>query len=76
MKFLLVAVVILILAWRWRTARSTTLNQRAQPKTPSPATALSMVVCRHCGVHIPAPDAVRGAQGVYCSNAHRQLAEA
>lgn len=75
MKFLLVAVVILLLAWRWRTARSKELNQHAQPKPPTP-TALSMVVCRQCGVHIPAPDAVQGAQGVYCSHAHRQGAEA
>lgn len=75
MKFLLVAVVILLLVWRWRTARSATLNQRAPPKPPTP-TALSMVVCQHCGIHIPAPDAIQGAQGVYCSDAHRQLAEA
>jgi uncharacterized protein len=75
MKFLLLAVVILLLAWRWRTARNATLGQRSQPKPPTKPAALSMVVCNHCGVHIPAPDAVQGAQGVYCSIAHRQHAE-
>lgn len=74
MKFLLVAVVILLLAWRWRTARNATLNQRTRSKPPAP-TALSMKVCSLCGVHIPAPDAIQGAHGVYCSDAHRKSAE-
>jgi uncharacterized protein len=75
MKFLLIAIVVLLLAWRWRTARHNTLSQRTDPtpKTPGP---LSMVACAHCGVHIPGPEAVHGAHGVYCSSAHRQQAEA
>lgn len=77
MKFLLLAVAVLLLAWRWRTARSTALRQRAHPKPPTPTpSALPMLVCRHCGVHIPAPDAIQGTHGVYCSHTHRQRAEA
>ncbi|MDT7929778.1 hypothetical protein [Tepidimonas sp.] len=34
-----------------------------------------MVRCRHCGVHLPASDAVRGALGPYCGDEHRRLAE-
>jgi uncharacterized protein len=34
-----------------------------------------MVACAHCGLHLPATDAVQGKQGIYCSNAHRQARE-
>ena len=75
MKFLLLAIAVLLIAWRWRTARSTALRQRAQPKPPTP-TALPMLVCRNCGVHIPESDAIQGVHGVYCSLSHRQRSEA
>jgi uncharacterized protein len=34
-----------------------------------------MVRCAHCGLHMPAADAIAGPGGaVYCSVAHRQAA--
>lgn len=33
-----------------------------------------MVRCTHCGIYLPASDALPGAAGVYCSNEHRRLA--
>lgn len=74
MKFLLVFLVVLIVAWGWRSARKPALRERPKPtaKPPGPA---DMVACRQCGVHIPAPDSIDGALGVYCSDAHRQQAE-
>jgi uncharacterized protein len=33
------------------------------------------VRCAHCGLHLPAADAIAGADGaVFCSVAHRQAA--
>jgi uncharacterized protein len=73
-RFLLVFLVVLVLAWRWRTWReSVQLQKGRQP--PTPPAAAPMVACRQCGVHIPANEAVTGAQGTYCCVAHRSSAE-
>jgi len=64
---LVIAVVVLGYLW-WRQQRLE--KRRAQRPRPAP-----MVRCRHCGVHLPAADAVRGALGPYCSDEHRRLAE-
>jgi uncharacterized protein len=34
-----------------------------------------MVRCAHCGLHLPATDALPGPGGVYCSAAHRRASE-
>lgn len=78
MRYLLVFVAVLLLVWRWRTARAATLRERdqsAQNRPPIKSTARTMVACAQCGVHIPTDDACKGARGDYCSTAHRQLAE-
>jgi uncharacterized protein len=69
-KFLLVFLVVLVIAWRWRTWREAS-QLAVKPKSPVVPDATTMVVCHHCGVHVPANDAVVGAQGSYCSAAHR-----
>lgn len=78
MRYLLVFLAVLLLVWRWRTARAAALQERhqaAQSRPPIKGTALTMVACTQCGVHIPANDACNGARGAYCSTAHRQQAE-
>lgn len=30
-----------------------------------------MVRCAHCGLHLPEPEAIRTADGYYCSDSHR-----
>jgi len=37
------------------------------------ASPVAMVECAHCGVHLPAADAVPEGSRVYCSEAHRRL---
>lgn len=32
-----------------------------------------MVACAHCGLHVPESEGVRGADGFFCSEAHRRL---
>lgn len=83
MKYLLVLIVvgvgIWILAARFRKERGgapdkppfappADQNAGAPPRAPR-----QMVACGHCGVHLPADEAVYDAQVPYCSAAHRQV---
>jgi uncharacterized protein len=72
MKYLLIFLVVLLIAWRWKTTRTALERKTEQKKAPA---ALEMVRCKQCGVHLPAHDAVMGTQGTYCSAAHRRLCE-
>ena len=89
MKYLLVLAVVGIAFYLWRQNRRAEADadqaaqaQRAaqqarareQPQAAQRGPA-PMVRCRHCGVHLPESDAVRGALGPYCGNEHRRLAE-
>lgn len=70
MKFLLVFLVVLVIAWRWRTWREAGQLPEKRKNGVVPY-ATTMVACRQCGLHLPASDAVVGTQGSYCSVAHR-----
>jgi uncharacterized protein len=78
MKYLLVLAVIVVAIWLWRKARREELQSRTPPPPPAPGTIAppqAMLRCAHCGLHLPAADAVRGPDGTaYCSAAHRQAA--
>ncbi len=74
MKYLLGFLVMLLVAWRWRTAR-TAKQLNAQRQHSATRTQVEMVRCDQCGVHVPANEAVPGAQGTYCSIVHRQKKE-
>jgi uncharacterized protein len=74
MKYLLIFLVVLLLAWRWRSSRSTAQRDVSRKK-PASAIPQDMVRCTQCGVHIPANEAVLGTRGSYCSAAHRQKTE-
>lgn len=74
MKYLLGFLVMLLLAWRWRTAR-TAKQLDAQRQHPATRPQVEMIRCDQCGVHVPVNEAVPGAHGTYCSNAHRQKME-
>ncbi len=71
MRFLLIFLVVLFLAWRWRAWRETRQRNAANNKTAASPKSIGMVACHHCGVHVPAGDAVPGVLGSYCSAAHR-----
>jgi uncharacterized protein len=74
MKFLLLFFIFMVLLWQWRQARSPKVGQAAR-KSPQAPGAVSMVECAQCGLHLPAPDALQGAQSWYCCVAHRQVRE-
>jgi len=63
MKWLVVLAVVGI--GLWLLLRGRTPRRGAAPRPQA------MVECAHCGVHVPAADAVLGGASVYCSEAHR-----
>lgn len=84
MKYLLVLLVVLVAVWVWRHNRAIESDKDTEEASPSrpqrnapPASAAPapMLACRHCGVHLPAGDAVSGKLGGYCSAEHRRLNE-
>lgn len=73
MKYLLVALVVIIAIGIWRNNR-----RKAAPPTPTRKARLAepedMVTCAHCGLHLPASDALHsGNQLHYCSREHQRL---
>jgi uncharacterized protein len=73
-KFLLVFLVVLVIAWRWRSWRESAQRDKSNAKVGDKPSA-EMIPCRQCGVHLPANEAVPGTLGRYCSQEHRQKAE-
>jgi uncharacterized protein len=83
MKYLLVLAVLWVAIWLWRKNRREEMREaereqkaaRAQRPPAAPAAPQAMLRCAHCGVHLPASDAIAGpGETVYCSAAHRQAA--
>lgn len=83
MKYLLVLAVLWVAIWLWRKNRREEMRDaqrekaaRAQRQPAAPAAPKAMLRCAHCGLHLPAGDALGGpGDAVYCSAAHREAAE-
>ncbi|MFM2112158.1 MAG: hypothetical protein RLZZ271_818 [Pseudomonadota bacterium] len=73
MKWLLLAVVLLVACLVWKRAQ---VGQRPSTKrqSPQPDSPVQMRACLQCGVHAPEADVVWGHRGAYCSHAHCQRA--
>lgn len=79
MKYLLVLIVVGVGIWmlsaRFRKGReradhaATGHTKEGGPRQGDPA---RMVACAHCGVHLPAAEAVLAGEMPFCSDAHRQ----
>lgn len=71
----LVLGVVAWFAWQaWRRAqRASSVRHEAEPGAPvaPPAVPEAMVRCAHCGLHLPAGEALRDGQAAYCGAAHR-----
>jgi len=71
MKYLVLFAVLLVAYLLWRNARIDRGPGRKRG-APPPAGPLEMVSCAQCGVHLPRPEAIAGADGrLYCSQEHR-----
>jgi uncharacterized protein len=73
LKFVIVLVAVLVLAallWgrRSRDRDDAPKTRRAKKSRAAPEV---MLACAHCGVHLPASDAVPLGERAYCSAAHR-----
>lgn len=81
MKYAFVLILIGLVFWVWRSQRLSgkkKSGEQGNAKSAKSAHTLGpsteIVACAICKVHLPRPDAVLGAHGVYCSAAHKQQA--
>lgn len=72
MKYLILIAVVMGVIWWIKLSRSATPPPSPTAANEGPQT---MVRCAHCGLHLPQNEAVSSNQAVYCSHAHRELAE-
>jgi len=79
LKILIFLLAVLFGVWLWRRNRLSAQKHRSQQPENTPAkdaqapSALQpspMLSCKHCGIHMPETDMVKGKAGVYCSQAH------
>ena len=64
-------VIILFGLWLVLTIIKRALASRRKAPPEKPAVA-KMVICAHCGVHVPETEAVRDGDRHYCSEEHRR----
>lgn len=74
MKFLLMFFIAMVVLFQWRQWRKPKVG-RSQRKAPPADAPQAIVACAHCGLHVPARDAVAGAHAQYCSTAHLRARE-
>lgn len=67
MKYLLLLLVFGVALYLFRVRSS----GRAASRGAAPRAPEGMRACAHCGVHLPASEALLGEGQAYCSDAHR-----
>jgi len=76
MKYLLVLAVVLVAFYVWRSNRREEMRAPPPKAPPQPlAQPEAMTRCAHCGMHLPATEALAGRRGSYCSQQHLGQAE-
>jgi len=73
MKYLVLLLIVFVGIWWIRQQRQPRDDTHVKPKSgtePQP-----MLPCAHCGTHVPESDVIKGQQGIYCSEQHRQSKE-
>jgi uncharacterized protein len=72
MKYLLLVAIVAVIWWALK-KRPPRSGKRTAPAARDPE---QMVVCAHCGVHLPQSDSVAENGAYFCSDAHRLAARA
>ena len=72
MKYLLLIAFVAVIWWVFKN-RSGRHMHRPSPRSPDPE---MMVICAHCGVHLPLSDSVAENDAYFCCEAHRQAGKA
>lgn len=75
MKYVVLIAVVLLVLWLLRPRRRVR-DDAPPPRGAEEVTAEPMVVCSHCGIHLPRSDSLPGRGGVFCGEAHRAAHEA
>lgn len=70
MKYLLLALVVLVGLWVLR--RAAQRQRRVPPPPPPPAAIEDIVRCEVCGLNLPRSEALPGRGGHFCGDAHRR----
>ncbi len=74
MKYLLVALVVMVAIGIWRNNRRKEEDAPPPPRRSKQRQVEQMVTCAHCGLHLPASDAVASKDQLhYCCSEHRRL---
>jgi uncharacterized protein len=73
MKYLLLLALIVVIWWTWKKRSALPPDDGEVRREPDPE---KMVVCAHCGVHLPESDSIADGQANYCNAAHRDAARA
>lgn len=83
MKYLLLIIVIGLVFFmlgfkgaRPRVPPGGSRRSGPAPSPPPPRGASQMVACAHCGLHLPADEALPGRGGMFCCAEHRAAYEA
>ncbi len=69
MKYLLLFAFLGVIWWVWK-KRNAPLAEQSKP-APAPE---QMLVCAHCGVYLPAGEAIVAEGRSYCCESHRKAA--
>jgi uncharacterized protein len=69
MKYLIVVLVVVFVGWLMLRGRSRDIGQRSRGKRAGPQ---AMIVCAHCGVHLPRGEALLEQGQSFCSEAHQR----
>ncbi|AVS60906.1 hypothetical protein C8241_03560 [Paracidovorax avenae] len=72
MKYLVLLLVLAVAFWLWRggARRGQVAGTEARARLAKPQ---DMVPCAHCGVHVPAPQALAHGGHTYCGPEHQRL---
>jgi uncharacterized protein len=70
LKYLLFCLLVGYVFWRWREAQAR--RRAAPPKQAEQTQTIEMVVCAHCGVHLPVSQALTVRSIYFCSVAHQK----
>lgn len=66
MKYLVLLIVVVVAVGLWRSRRAI----ETPTQTAAPALPQDMLACAHCGVHVPAAEALVESGRVFCSPEH------
>jgi uncharacterized protein len=72
MKYLVLLVVFIVAIGVWRSRRAPDVSD-AKVKSSPLALPQNMLVCAHCGVHIPQAEALMVSSQAYCCVEHQRL---